>query len=185
MEITPRFNIVARLEPETTQGNHMDLPETDMAAAERSNCSVALAACGWGDRELAREIALLEAHLSEEKIHRTIHIIKSNNCTLTADIEEELRQSYLDYAMSVIVSGALDCVRATKKLRYFSQRAMAYLPSLRHRLTSGLAIQQIVIAQKACAAQLLKLHKSAESAFYNSPLFAYGPELSEFRHRHR
>lgn len=176
----------------------MDRPEPDIPATYRSSSSTALAD-SWGDKEVAREIALLEVHISEERINRAIenafaavdgvanstHHGEISKETLQVNIEDELRQSYLDYAMSVIVGQALPCSKAIRNIQTLSRRAMALFPHLAHRLSVALAIHHLASADKACSALLLKLRKFAESALFGLPLFAYGPELSEFRHRHR
>jgi hypothetical protein len=176
----------------------MDRPEPDMPATDRS-ASNAAPADSWGEKEVAREIALLEAHLSEERISRAIEnafaavegfadSTRSGGLTkeiLLVNLEDEIHQSYLDYAMAVIVGRALPCGKAIRAIQNLSQRAMALFPYLSHGLTAALAIHRLTSADKACSALLLKLRKSAESALYGLPLFAYGPELSEFRHRIR
>jgi len=173
----------------------MDRPEPNMPATDKSTCSAA-PADAWGDKEVAREIALLEAHLSEDKVTRAIEkafaavegLSPGSELAkeiLPVNIEDELRQSYLDYAISVIVGRALPCDEAIRNIQTLSRRAIALFPFLAHRLAAALAIHLLSIAEKACSALLLKLRKSAESALYGLPLFAYGPEVSEFRHRHR
>lgn len=176
----------------------MHRPEPDMPAKEGEISNIT-PADAWGDEKKAREIALLEAHLSEERITRIIEkafvsvegaadstpVGEIAKESVHTSIEEALRQSYLDYAMSVIVGRALPCGKAIRNIQTLSRRAMALFPHLAHGLSAALAIHRLTCADKACSALLLKLRKSAESAILRLPLFAYGPELSEFRHRLR
>jgi len=173
----------------------MDL-EPDTPAIDRS-ASVTAPAESWGEDEIAREIALLQAHLCEEKISRIIDrameaLVAVDGVPLDdlsrgrpADIEEELRQSYLDYALSVIIGRALPYEKAIRNIRTLSRRALALFPHLTHRLSAAASIYQLIQANRACSALFLKLRRFAEAALYGLPLFAYGPELNEFRHRHR
>lgn len=173
-------------------------PESDMPAPEGEVSSIDLDDV-WGSEKEKREIALLEAHLLKDTIARTIELalaaIESDTestCSgenkkeaLRINIEDELRQSYLDYAMSVIVGRTLPCSKAIRNIQTLSKRAMALFPHLAHRLSAALAIHRLTSAEKACSVLILKFRKSAESALFRQPLFAYGPELSDFRHRHR
>lgn len=176
----------------------MNCPEPNMPAPDRS-ASNSAPADSWGEKELARETALLEAHLSEERISLAIENVFNavegrgdSTCsggptkeTLLVNLKEEINQSYLDYAMAVIVGRALPCDKAIRAIQNLSQRAMALYPYLSHGLIAALAIHRLISAEKSCSTLLLRLRKSAESALYGLPLFAYGPELSQFRHRIR
>ncbi len=164
------------------------------------------AVLSWGEKETAREIALLEALVLEDDISRAIdsacQAVETDRCAsehdtgyggtgslareiLPVDIEEELRQSYLDYAMSVIIGGEVPLRKAVVVLRTLSRRALRACPYLSHGIAAALAIRQITFAQKNSPSLLSILSQSADAAFYRVPLFADGPELSEFRHRLR
>uniref|UniRef100_A0A1I8ANV1 Carboxyvinyl-carboxyphosphonate phosphorylmutase n=1 Tax=Steinernema glaseri TaxID=37863 RepID=A0A1I8ANV1_9BILA len=116
-----------------------------------------------------------EAHVHEDRISRLIdeaHVaVEANNHVgleglryeiLPVNIEDELKQSYLDYAMTVIIGRALPDSEAVKTL-------------------PAVAINRLQLA----ALTFMSLSKAAEIACNRIPLFAYGPELSEFRHRLR
>lgn len=148
----------------------------------------------WGEKEVAREIALLEAHVHEDRISRLIDeahaAVEADNPVelkglsyeiLPVNIEDELKQSYLDYAMAVIVGRALPDAKAVKTLRALSRRGISLFTSFAHRLSAAIAINSL---QKA-ALTFMSLSKAAEIAGNRIPIFAYGPELSEFRHRLR
>ncbi len=170
----------------------MNRPKPNTTAIEES--AHASPAESWGEKEVAREIALLEAHVHEDRISRLIdeaHVaVEANNPVglkglryeiLPVNIEDELKQSYLDYAMSVIVGRALPDGKAVKTLRELSRRGISLFTSFTHRLSAAIAINRL---QKA-ALTFMSLSKAAEIACNRIPLFAYGPELSEFRHRLR
>lgn len=148
----------------------------------------------WGEKEVAREIALLEAHIHVDAINRLIDealaAVEADNPVglnrrryeiLPANIEDELKQSYLDYAMAVIVGGALPDAKAVKTLRALSRRGISLFTRFAHGLSAAIAIHRL---QRA-ALTFMRLSKTAEIACNRMPLFAYGPELSEFRHRLR
>lgn len=170
----------------------MNRPKPNTTALEES--AHASPAESWGEKEVAREIALLEAHVHEDRICRLIEeayvAVEANNPigpeglsyeTLPVNIEEELRQSYLDYAMSVIIGRALPDYEAVKTLRELSRRGLSLFTSFAHRLSAAIAIIRLQIA----ALTFMSLSKAAQIACNRVPLFAYGPELSEFRHRLR
>ncbi|MEE4683190.1 hypothetical protein V2K56_26415 [Pseudomonas alliivorans] len=170
----------------------MNRPKPNTTAIEES--AHASPADFWGEKEVAREIALLEAHVHEDRISRLIdesHVaVEANNPAglkglryeiLPVNIEDELKQSYLDYAMSVIVGRALPGGKAVNNLRELSRRGISLFTSFAHRLSAAIAINRL---QKA-ALTFMSLSKTAEIACNRIPLFAYGPELSEFRHRLR
>jgi hypothetical protein len=83
--------------------------------------------------------------------------------------------------MSVIVGRALPDGKAMNALRVLSRRGISLFTSFAHRLSAAIAINRL---QKA-ALTFMSLSKTAEIACNRIPLFAYGPELSEFRHRLR
>lgn len=170
----------------------MNRPKPNTTAPEES--AHASPAESWGEKEVAREIALLEAHVHEDRICRLIEeayvAVEANNPigpeglsyeTLPVNIEEELRQSYLDYAMSVIIGRALPDYEAVKTLRELSRRGLTLFKSFAHCLSAAIAINRLQIA----ALTFMSLSKAAQIACNRIPLFAYGPELSEFRHRLR
>jgi len=191
-------------------------PETDTPALEGDADSV-YSAASWGEKEEARQVALLDAVVRLDNIHNVIDKMTASEesgepieCseaprTLPLNIEDELRQSYLDYAMSVIVGKALDPEKAAGKLRVISRKVLSWTecgliggcdlsrhtPSLREiqkqALTAALAIIRLKQAAKngRISSLLLKLINSAKAAHCRLPLFAYGPELSEYRHRLR
>ncbi|WP_040071845.1 hypothetical protein [Pseudomonas batumici] len=160
----------------------------------------------WGEKETAREIALLEALVLEDDICRAIetafHAVENGHSAsehdpgyrgtgslareiIPVDVDGEVKQSYLDYAMYVIMDGHVSLSKAVTVLRTLSRRALRACPYLSHRLAAALAIRQITSAQKNLSSLLSRLSQLADAAFYRVPLFADGPELSEFRHRHR
>lgn len=170
----------------------MNRPTPNTTAIEES--AHASPAESWGEKEVAREIALLEVHVHEDRISRLIYeayvAVEANNPVglkglhyeiLPVNIEDELKQSYLDYAMSVIVGRALPDGKAVKILRELSRRGISLFASFAHRLSAAIAIDRL---QKA-ALTFMSLSKTAEIACNRIPLFAYGPELCEFRHRLR
>jgi hypothetical protein len=170
----------------------MNRPKPNTTAIEES--AHASPAESWGEKEVAREIALLEAHILEDRISRLIdeaHVaVEADNPVglkdlyyeiLPVNIEDELKQSYLDYAMSVIVGRALPDDKALKTLRGLSRRGISLFTNFAHRLSAAIAINRLQIAALA----FMSLSKAAEIACNRIPLFAYGPELSEFRHRLR
>lgn len=180
----------------------MNRPEPKMIANEEDASNVAPAE-SWGEKEVAREIALLEAHVQQDNITCAVNalafIVERENAgsfvetTLVGNIEEELRQSYIDYVMSVIDGQALRTTKAIEVIRTQSRRAAEFLSRYRgglatlrsHGLTVAMAIQRLQRAPRLTSILLLKLRKAANSACFRVPLFAYGPELSEFRHRLR
>lgn len=194
----------------------MNRPVTDTPALEEDVDSV-YSAASWGEKEEARQIALLEAVVRLDNIHTVIDKITASEeggnrnerseapTPLPLNIEDELRQSYLDYAMSVIVGKALDLEEAAGKLRVISRKTVPWTscgliggsefsrhtPSLheirKQALTAALAIIRLKQAAKNgwISTLLLKLISSAKAAHCRLPLFAYGPELSEYRHRLR
>lgn len=170
----------------------MNRPKPNTIALKES--AHASPAESWDEKEIAREIALLEAHVHEERISRLIdeaHVaVEANNPVgledlryeiLPVNIEDELKQSYLDYAMSVIVGRALPDSKAVKTLRELSRRGISLFRSYAHSVSAAIAISRLQIA----ALTFMSLSKTAEIACNRIPLFAYGPELSEFRHRLR
>jgi len=179
----------------------MNRPEPTLTAIEEDTTSVTPAE-SWGEKEVAREIALLEAHVRQDTITKAVDALaaldfvggdhKQSTVVIPQSVLDELNQSYLDYAMSVIVGRELSVAKAARTLRRLSQRARIILAAqtnltslLRLELKAALALRRFDVASRALSAQLLKLKKSAESACFSNPLFAYGPELSEFRHRFR
>ncbi len=170
----------------------MNRPKPNTTAIEES--THASPAEPWGEKEVAREIALLEAHVHEDKIERLIDAalaaVGGENSgglkgpsyeILPLNIEDELKQSYLDYAMAVIVGRALPDAKAVKTLRALSRRGISLFSRFSHGISAAIAIHRL---QKA-ALTFMSLSKAAEIACNRIPLFAYGPELSEFRHRLR
>ncbi|MCK9797451.1 hypothetical protein M1B34_06790 [Pseudomonas sp. MAFF 302030] len=194
----------------------MNRPETNNPALEEDTDSVSPAA-SWGEKEEARQIALLEAVVRLDHIHHVIDEITApkegdDDSTLVKgqilpfNLESELRFSYLDYAMTVICGRALDPGKAAGTLRRISRRVsmepcgligcLEYerrCPTLTLRqlqkqaLTAALAILRLDQAARNAriSALLLKMLTSANAARYGFPLFAYGAELSEYRHRLR
>ncbi|EOG7777819.1 hypothetical protein N5C69_19060 [Pseudomonas aeruginosa] len=179
----------------------MNRPEPTVTAIEEDTTSVASAE-SWGEKEVAREIALLEAHVRQDTITKAVDALaaldfvardhKQSTVVVPQCILDELNQSYLDYAMSVIVGRELPVAKAARTLRRLSQRAGMILAArtnlaslLKFELKAALALHRFDVASRALSAQVLTLKKSAESACFSNPLFAYGPELSEFRHRFR
>ena len=170
----------------------MNCPKPNITAKEES--AQASPAESWGEKEIAREIALLEAHIQEDRISRLIDeahaLVEADNplelkgrshTLLPVNIEDELKESYLDYAMAVIADTGLSDAKAVKTLRALSRRGISIFTSFAHRLSAAIAINSL---QKA-ALTFMSLSKTAEIAGNRIPIFAYGPELSEFRHRLR
>ncbi|WP_283188832.1 hypothetical protein [Pseudomonas sp. PMCC200344] len=178
----------------------MNRPEPIMTISKEDTSSVAEAE-SWGEKEVSREIALLEASVHRDTITRTVEALESLDRAgatgelagniLPVNIEDELKQQYLDYAMSVIVGRALSPHEAVGFLRDASQREMglyshrSHLFALCNGLKAALAIGLLEKAARSAANLLLKLKKASDSACFRIPLFAYGPELSAFRHRLR
>lgn len=161
----------------------MNLPETEISA-ERSSPGVVQADEGWGDLERRRQIALLEAHLLQERLNHTLDAIEEEHRSGSG--AEESTQRWINLAVQSIINDVLEDVGIkANALRDFSARARVYAHRLRHHLGSALVIRQLQIIKRVCSALLIRLRKAAESALYSLPLFAYGPELSEFRHRYR
>lgn len=172
----------------------MNRPEPIVTAIEENTTSVA-PAVSWGEKEVAREIALLEAHVRQDKItnavDRALAVLESldglgeaqrlSNDIISDCIEETLREGYLDYAESVIRRGQLCGHEAIDVIRTLSRRVMASFPHLTSGLSAALAIFRIERKTLSFAS----LIKAAKTACSRVPLFAYGPELSEFRHRLR
>lgn len=170
----------------------MNRPKPNNTAIEES--IHATPAGSWGEKEVAREIALLEAHVHQDKIHRLIDeaLVATQSeksggrygpskAALLTDIEDELQESYLDYAMSVIVSRSLSSLDAIDTIRTLSRRGMSIFSGFVHGLSAAIAIYRL---QREILT-FMNLSKAAEIACNRVPLFAYGPELSEFRHRLR
>lgn len=165
----------------------------------------------WERFELDREIALLEGVVARDRVDAVTDTLLAERARLDLyeseedqkafaaaaeqrvvvyDIEEELRNSYLQYAMSVIVERALPDVREDlTQLRGACERLKAsygasfYLGAI-HRV-GATVLRKLVAVLEACAAEALKLKAIATIAFLRVPLFSYGPELSWFRHRLR
>lgn len=170
----------------------MNRPKPNNTAMEE-NIRVAPAE-SWGEKEVAREIALLEAHVHQDKIDRLIDEALAATGTeileglkgpskeaLLTNIEDELKQSYLDFAASVIVERALSNLEAIDTIRTLSRRGMSIFSGFAHGLSAAIAIYRL---QKETLT-FMSLSRAAEIACNRIPLFAYGPELSEFRHRLR
>jgi len=167
------------------------IPDTSVISESANGAAQAGA---WGEKEMDREIALLQAHLSEGKINcaidRAMEALRSiddatdeiSSKQLNRDIDEELRQCYLDYAMHVVATRCISSKEATGTLRCLVGRASAYIKRFASRLAAAKAIKAI---DAASAVLFQKLRTSADSAFYGLPLFADGPELNEYRHRYR
>lgn len=165
-------------------------PKPTTAANEERKA--AAPAESWGEKEVAREIALLEAHVHQDFIHQLIDealaVTESESSgveglskeTLLSNIEGELRESYLDYALRVI-SEELSSIDAIDAIRSLSRRGLSVFSRFAHGLTAAIAISRL---QKEILT-FMNLSKAAEVACNRVPLFAYGPELSEFRHRLR
>lgn len=178
----------------------MNRPEPIMIISKEDASSVAQAE-SWGEKEVSREIALLEASVHQDNITRTVEALEALDRAettgelarniLPVNIEDELKQSYLDYAMSVIVGRVYSPHEAVGYIRGLSQREMrlhsrrSHLFALCNGLTAALAIRLLEKAARSTANLLLKLKKASDSACFRMPLFAYGPELSKFRHRLR
>jgi len=174
----------------------MTCPKPNVTAIEE-HISVAPAE-SWDEKEVAHEIALLEAHIRQDSIVRLIDeaiavvaateeaessggLNGPSKEVLLTNIDDELKQSYLDYAMSVIVGRTLSSLDAVDAIRTLSRRGMSLFSSFAHGLSVAIAIN---LLQKATLT-FMNLSKAAEIACNRAPLFAYGPELSEFRHRLR
>jgi len=170
----------------------MNRPKPSTTAIEES--IHATPAESWGEKEVAREIALLEAHVHQDKIYRLIDEALAatqpeksgalggpSKEALLTNIEGELKESYLNYAMRVIVSDALSSLDAIDTIRTLSRRGMSIFSGFAHGLSAAIAIYRL---QKENLT-FMNLSKVAEIACNRVPLFAYGPELSEFRHRLR
>lgn len=196
----------------------MNRPETNNPARE-DDADRVVPAASWGEKEEAREIALLDAVISYDTLQRLVEEAAApeecgeTNSTLAHEIrpvnidDEMLRNSYLDYAMTVIVGRALNPLVAADRLRTLSRRTvgepqglicpfeygdyystpLTLLQLQKQALTAALALLRLTQAarKERISALLLKMLNSANAACYGLPLFAYGPELSEYRHRLR
>lgn len=87
--------------------------------------------------------------------------------------------SYLDYAMRIVVGSVSDSEREMRE-RDFAARVKALIFS--SFLLSVLGLLTLWLFLKFKLSELSSLASSAVNA---APLFDYGPELSEYRHRHR
>ncbi len=167
-----------------------------------------LAAFSWADFDLEREIQLLELAVHRDKVDAridallaqkerldrikfegadTFSLSENEQRELQCNIEEDLRQSFLDYALSVVLERALPDIR--DHLRGSCERLRSryglgfYLAGI---YTLGLAaICRLVASAESCAVAALRLKKIAATACDRTPLFSYGPELCWFRHRLR
>lgn len=166
-------------------------PVTSNLEVEHQGSSQASPDVAWGEKEQARQIALLEAHLLEEKIHFIIdraQLIRADDRSSKQRdrcIATELYQSYLDYAIAIITGETVPYRSAIKTLQGLSRKAAKYFPNLTHRFSAALALHCLKTAQNLFNTLFLKLLVAADTAVKSLPLFLYGPELSEFRHRHR
>lgn len=176
----------------------MERPEPNVMTSEEDMSNVA-PAVSWGEKELAREIALLEASICEGDLSRSIDELASlvGSPPAVGDVtvirtEEDLRKGYSKYVKTVINGQALALSKAIAAIQEFTRRISevfshleCYSSSSKNELTAALAIRRLQISSNATSKLLLRLQKSANSALFRVPLFAYGPELSEFRHRLR
>lgn len=147
-------------------------------------------ATSWGKKEVAREIALLEAHIYQDKIARlTQEALESSEGDLkggTASIavrgiSKELLQAYDNYARVVISSRTTSFTEAIGAILDSLRAVAGHLSGSKYYLSSAETIR--LLKTELC--KLMSLDKIAETACNRTPLFAYGPELSEFRHRLR
>ncbi|MDG9928775.1 MULTISPECIES: hypothetical protein [unclassified Pseudomonas] len=170
--------------------------EPDNAAVGESTTD-ALLDGAWGVRQLRREIALLEAHIQEERVSDALRRAQSLLYVLDTKRDDAGRalpspstavdnladRVVGEFVLSIIQRGgerSLD--EAIQRFQEWSLNARG-IPSWKRRIAQ--AIRQIVVARKLCALLVIRLISMSETATTRLPLFAYGPELSEFRHRHR
>lgn len=148
-------------------------PVTSNLEAERRGNSQASRAVAWGKKERARQIALLETHLLEEKIHRILDYA----CLICDDapssrqretrVATELYQSYLDYALAVITSSAVPYRSALKTLQGLSRKAAKYFRGLTHRFSAALALHYLNTAQNVFNTLSLKLLVAADVSVHS------------------
>lgn len=162
------------------ESNHLVIEEHESAASATS----------WGKKEVTREIALLEAHIYQDKIARlTQEALESSendqggySTKITSrGICKELLETYNELSIFVIQS----------RVARFTSAIGSIVSSLRelHRTFSGSklrlgpaeAIKRLIVEVR----RLVSFGEISQAASNRAPLFAYGPELSEFRHRLR
>ncbi|UII71401.1 hypothetical protein LVW35_27870 [Pseudomonas sp. HN11] len=174
----------------------MDRPETDVSTEEASESFVGWVASGLEEAQvsLARQIAFLEAHMAETHISQAkllISAYEGSDDPALLEIESELRESYADYAGRLIHNKALsphETVQVIKRLHDALEKAFASLDSFidGYRRLTHLAIHLVDRwSHELLSAAILRLRKASDTAWFRVPLFAYGPELSGYRHRLR
>lgn len=181
----------------------MDCPEANESTEEVGELFVDMVARGLEEAKrvfakqeemLARQIVLLEAHMAQTRINQAKLLISAYE---TADdpalleVAAELRDSYAEYAAELIHKKALsprETIQVFKRLHAALEAAFANLNSLMGgfcRLTD-LAIYMVGRRiHEVLAAILTSLRTASDTAWFRMPLSAYGPELSEYRHRLR
>ncbi|WP_165677605.1 hypothetical protein [Metapseudomonas otitidis] len=162
------------------KSNHLVIEEHESAASATS----------WGKKEVTREIALLEAHIYQDKIARlTQEALESSENDQGSEaakiasrgICKELLEAYDDLSLFVVDSRAIQFTDAiTAILDSLRSLGSTFLGSIFH-LGPAEAIKRLTIEIR----RLVSFGEISEAAANRAPLFAYGPELSEFRHRLR
>ncbi len=174
-----------------------------------------LSASGWGQKELSREIELLEAVVRRDQVHEIIASAVSaieESCTSGGKSNSKTSRDNPYNSSAIRVLKGLDPVRLRRsvdrhvgelilnsilslheEIEYFrgvSNQLRAayggYLPyALAQRLGIATGLLRLVAELRAASARQLKLEAIALAAVFRVPLFSYGPELSWFRHRLR
>lgn len=130
----------------------------------------------WGEQEMAREIELLEAHLLEGETAARFYEVSLVSLRHSLYALEELHlQKGKDQLPGWLHSCSLDYI--FEKIQQSGRRLIS-------RVFTWLLIKRIRQLQ-ADLRSLVRLMSTSDMACLSYPLFAYGPELSEYRHRFR
>lgn len=166
----------------------MNCPESNHLVIEEHES--ASSATSWGKKEVTREIALLEAHIYQDKIARltqeALESSENDQGSYSTKIKsrgicKELLETYSDLSIFVIQSRVARITSAISSiLRSLRALNRTFSGSTLH-LRSAELIKRLTIEIR----RLVSFGEISEAASNRAPLFAYGPELSDFRHRFR
>jgi len=130
----------------------------------------------WGEREIAREIELLEAHLLEREVAARFKGVSLESLRHSLSALEELHlHKGEDQLPGWLRSYGLGHI--FEKIQQSGRRFIS-------RLFTWLLIKLIRHLQVGLCS-LVRLMSTSDMACLSCPLLAYGPELSEYRHRFR
>lgn len=166
----------------------MNCPKSNHLVIEEHESSAS--ATSWGKKEVTREIALLEAHIYQDKIARlTQEALESSendqgsySTKITSrGVCKELLETYNDLSLFVIESRTVCFTSAINSILRSLRALHRTFSGSKLRLGPAEAIKRLIVEVR----RLVSFGEISEAASNRAPLFAYGPELSDFRHRFR